>query len=368
MRTHGEEPQEGVMTQQEGKTKRPLSRKTTKQEVQESYAESLAQVEERKEAQLSGEKKAQERKIKEAVDVAESLSAEGAMKRIGDLKFEIGRTLTQISDWLEDEVSKYEKIKRAIQAKEGELKDLFEIEMAGGTLAALIEAQNQKRQQFETEMALRKEELVQEIEAARARWDRERKEHEAAWKEMLASEQKRREREKEEFSYGFGREQQLAKDKFEDEKLGLEKEVQLTKERMERESAEREKVLAEREKQSNDLQARVNGFPQELDAALGRAVKETSERIRLEAKNKEELLKKEFEGDKNVFATKIESLETTVKEQSERIARLSQQLEQSYQKVQDIAVKAIEGSSESKSLATLQHLIAEQTRKQTQEK
>jgi hypothetical protein len=36
--------------------------------------------------------------------------------------------------------------------------------------------------------------------------------------------------------------------------------------------------------------------------------------------------------------------------------------------VQDVAVKAIDGSSQSKSLASLQQLVLEQVRKQTAEK
>jgi hypothetical protein len=44
-------------------------------------------------------------------------------------------------------------------------------------------------------------------------------------------------------------------------------------------------------------------------------------------------------------------------------SKLAQQLEAAYQKVQDIAQKAIEDSSQSKSLADLQKLLIEQSRK-----
>jgi uncharacterized coiled-coil protein SlyX len=105
-----------------------------------------------------------------------------------------------------------------------------------------------------------------------------------------------------------------------------------------------------------------------MEAAVGNAVKETAERINLEAKNREELLKKDSGGEKNVLTTRIESLEKTVKEQSERIVKLNQQLEKAYQQVQDIAVKTIEGTSNIKSFANLQQWITEQTRKPSQEK
>jgi hypothetical protein len=105
-----------------------------------------------------------------------------------------------------------------------------------------------------------------------------------------------------------------------------------------------------------------------MEVTIGKAIKETTEKINLEAKNREEFLKKDSAGEKNVFTTRIESLEKTVKEQSERIIKLNQQLEKAYQQVQDIAVKTIEGSSNAKSLANLQQWMSEQIKKPSQEK
>ena len=160
----------------------------------------------------------------------------------------------------------------------------------------------------------------------------------------------------------------MAKDKFEDEKAKTEKEIQLKKEYMEKEFTGREKAVAEREEELTELQKKVIAVPNEIKEAVSKAVKETTERITLEAKNKEELIRKEFGGERNVLKTRIESLEKTVKEQSGHIANLSGQLEKSYQKVQDIAVKSVEGSSNFKSLTNLQQLASEQTRRQSQEK
>ena len=66
--------------------------------------------------------------------------------------------------------------------------------------------------------------------------------------------------------------------------------------------------------------------------------------------------------------TRITSLEQTVKEQATQILKFSQQAEKAYAQVQDIAVKAIEGSSNFKSLTSLHQLLTEQGRKQGQEK
>jgi hypothetical protein len=345
-----------------------LSLSNTKQEMLEAYQTVLKQLEAQKEAELKPEKKIEEKKAKEVIQVAESLSSEGVAKEISNLKIETSKTLAQISDRLEEEVNKFRAIQTAIALKEKELQELYEIERSAVTLAALIESQNQKRQAFEIEMAEKKEALSQEIEALRTQREQEKKEYEEEIKERDMTEKKRREREKDDYEYSFKREQKLTKDKFEDEKSKLEKEIQVKKVQMESELKEREKIIAEKEEELNELRKRGNAFPKELETAVSKAIKETTDRLNLEAKNREELVKKEFIGERNVFTTRIESLEKTVKEQSEQVAKLAQQLEKAYQQVQEIAVKTIEGSSTAKSFANLQQWISEQTRKAPQEK
>ena len=345
-----------------------LTLSNTKQEMLETYQTVLKQLETQREAELKPEKKLEEKKAKEVIHVSESLSSEGVAKEISNLKVETGKMLAQISDRLEEEINKFKAVQTAIVLKEKELQELYEIEKSAVTLAALIESQNQKRQTFESEMGEKKEALNQEIEVLRAEREKEKNEYEAEIKERDLAEKKKREREKEEYEYSFKREQRLAKDKFEDEKAKLEKEIRVQKEQMESELKLREKIVAEKEEELNDLRKKVSAFSKETEVAISKAIKETTERMNLEAKNREELQKKEFIGERNVLTTRIESFEKTVKEQNEQIAKLAQQLEKSYQQIQDIAVKTIEGSSTLKSFANLQQWITEQTKKPSQEK
>jgi phage-related minor tail protein len=108
--------------------------------------------------------------------------------------------------------------------------------------------------------------------------------------------------------------------------------------------------------------------PKEMETAVTKAVKEATERLTLEGKNREELMKKEFEGERNVLKIRIESLEKTVKDQQDQIAKLSQQVDKSYQKVEEMAVKALETSSTAQSFAGLQQMLTEQGRRQPQDK
>jgi len=341
-----------------------LTMSNTKKEMLDAYHALLKELKEKKEAELKPERKIEGKKAKEVVAIADSLSTEGVEKGISNLRLEIGRMLAEISERMEGEVNTFKSIHKAIEVKEKELEELFEIERSAETLAALIESQNRKRQEFELDIAKRKEELTREIEITRAEWEREGKDYETQTTTRETEEKNRRQREKDEYLYAFKREQQLARDKFEDEKFKLEKELREKKEYVEKELAERERQVAAKEMELEGLRKQVGSLPEEMAAAVNRAIKETAERINLETKNKVELQTKEFDGERKVLTTRIESLEKTVKEQNQQIAHLSQQLEKAYQKVQDIAVKAVEGSSS----RNLHQLIREQSKAQSQEK
>lgn len=352
----------------EKKDVKKLSMSSTKQEMLDAYGALLKQLQEKQAGELKPEKKIEEKKTKEAVQVAESLTAESVAKEINSLKLDVNKMLTQLSDQLDGEVHRFQAVQSAIAAKEKELQELYEIEKSAMTLAALIEAQNSKRQEFSSEMEAKKEGLDREIQTTREEWRKEKEVYEAAVKEREAAEKKRQTREKEEFDYNFKREQQLATDRYKYEKAKQEQELKDQKEALENELKARETAIAEKEEELAELRKRAVSFPKELETAVNKAVKETAERITFEARAKEELLKKESEGERNVLTTRIEALEKTVAEQNQRMTVLSQQLEAAYQKVQDIAVKTVEGASNAKTLTNLQQLLGEQIRKQTIEK
>lgn len=345
-----------------------LSEKNTKQEMLDAYQALVRQLEEKRAAELNPEKRLQEKQAQEAVAVAAGLAPDGVERGLGDLKATIGKSLAEIADRMASEVTRFKAVQKAVESKERELQELYGIEKAATSLAALIEAQNQKRREFETELGRQKEELTREIESTRAEWEKEKKSHEVELRERDALEKKGREREKEEFAYLFKREQQTARDKLNDEKAGLEKEILAKRESVTKELAGREQAVTAQERELTELKQKVAAFPKELELAVGKAVKEVTDRLILESKNREELLRKEFEGQRNVSVARIEALEKMAKDLSDQNGKLSRQLETAYQKVQEIAEKAIEGSSQAKSLSDLQKLLAEQGRKTPAEK
>ncbi len=352
-----------------------VSLRNTKQELLSAYKTLLKQVEAKEKKELKPEKKSQEKEKEKILAEVNAITTEAVEKNIRHLKGEIGDILTQLSDRLGGEVSKLEKIQKGIWIKEAELKEIYEIDKSAATLAALIEAHHQEREMFEEEMTGKKEKLLREIEQTRETWEAQQERYQTDIKERHEIERKKREREKEEYEYAFQRERQLAKDTFNDEqarlsaeKESIEKEIATIRKQSEEILSEREQSIQAREEEIRLLKAQVDRFSQELENAVSEAVTESTEKINFEADYKEKLILKQFEGEKNVLKTRIESLEKTVKEQSDQISKLSQLQEMAYQKVQDVAVKAIEGASNTASYSALQKRLAEQAAKPGMEK
>ncbi len=307
-----------------------LSMNSTKQEMLDSYNAVLKEMKEKEEAELRPEKKLEEKKKVEVMKVADSvssLSVDGIAKEIAGLRADVAKTLGQISDNLEREADKFRKTTEAVQLKEGELQELYAIEKETVTLAALVEAQQRKRQEFDAKMAEDKEDAQREMESTRRQWESDRKARDIEAKEWDAAEKKRRDREKEEYEYAFKREQRLAKEALQDEKAKLERDISVRKAELETDMASREVAVAAKEQELAELQKKASMAPKEMEIAVSKAVKDVTERLAAEAKNREELTKKEFEGERNVLKSRIESLEATVKEQRDQITRLSQQLD-----------------------------------------
>jgi hypothetical protein len=343
--------------------KTAAKKRPPRQQMLEVLAETEKTVAERREAASRPEERAEAKAAAAAVAVAEELSTQGVVESIGELKSSLSKSLTGIADRLEEQVARYVQLQRAIAAKDQELKEIYEIQRSASTLTALLEAHENKRAAMETELASQREELEREIEQTRAQWEQERRQREADMKERDALENKRREREKAEYVYAFTREQQQARDAFADESAKIEKEQTEKKAAFEKDFAAREQALAAREQDLATLRAKVEGFPKELEAAVTRAVKEVTARLTQESTSREELMKREHIGEKNVLTTRINSLEHTVQEQSQRLTALVAQSEKAYAQVQEIAVRAVEGSAAAKQLAGLQQMLADQPRK-----
>lgn len=70
-----------------------------------------------------------------------------------------------------------------------------------------------------------------------------------------------------------------------------------------------------------------------------------------------------MEAERRVAELRIKTLEATVKQQEEKLQRLMQEVTEANEKVQNIAVKAIEGASGARTLSAVSEIALEQAKK-----
>ena len=228
---------------------------------------------------------------------------------------------------------------------------IYEVETAASDLAALIDAQRVKKEQFRLDMAAQQGAFEAEIQEGRAQWQREKTDHDRQVKEQAEAIGKQRQREKEEHEYAFARESSQRKNALEDELKALEKELAVKRNDFENDLRQRtaaidarEEAIASRENEITSLQEEVERFPKRNETSIQTAVAQTTERLTKDFNSDKALMEARFDGEKNVLLGKIEALEKMVSSQAAQIEDLSKKSELAYEKVQDIANRAVTAS------------------------
>ena len=325
-----------------------VSMTNTKKELLEAYEEAKAQFESLSKDLLNAEKARKQLEKKVAAATADSQAAQDPLKRLHDLRGTISRELTGLAERFEAEIETYRKIQSAIQAKKEELNTIYEVETAASDLAALIDAQRVKKEKFGREMQDEKEAFEAEMEEIRTQWQREKTERNRGVKEQAEATEKQRQREKEEYEYTFAREKAQRKNALDDELQALEKELAVKRIEFENESQNRtaelntrEEAIKDREKDMEALQKEVESFPKRIEASVQKAVADTTERLTSNFKSDKALMEARFDGERNVLMGKIEALEKMATSQAAQISDLAKKNELAYEKVQDIANRAV---------------------------
>ena len=310
---------------------------TTKKDLKEAVDPVQTALSENEENVLNPEKIRETAIRKEIYEKADSAVSADIAVCVDALKNAICRELSDLSSKLETEAAKYKNLQEALKLKEAELKQIYDIDAAASSLLALIEAHRMKREEFEAEEAKWTSDFAgKKLEA------------EAQFAQETAEAEKKRKREQEEYDYNWKRECERKKILLEDELSRLRKNIAAEKSEFdaatEKKTAEldaREADISSKEEAFARLEMQVADFPAAIDAAVIKARSELSDKLNQEFALKEQLLSKDFEGDKKVFESKIASLKELVDTQAKQIEELTVRQEKAYEKVQDIATKAV---------------------------
>jgi hypothetical protein len=319
---------------------------STKTEILKAYNELLNKIEGSKQDNPKAE---QEKKLRETtVETAAELTDEKIIGQISSLKLNLNSTLDKIEDDLAAEYQKLIKIREAIAIEDHRLKDFYQINAGADSLAAILAAQKEKKEEFEREMAIKKSEFEEQLKSEKLNRDKETKLWEEKRKEAEDLLQKQRSREEEEYQYNLQLARKKDKDQYEQKKAILDKELIQKRESFENEINAREQAVAAAEKELTELRSKTENFPANLEKAVQVSIKETTAQIEKEHKFEKQLILKDHDGEMKLKSQQIESLLAKIKDLEIQLKQAYSKAENAENNTKEITLKAIQSSGQIK--------------------
>jgi hypothetical protein len=284
------------------------------------------------------------------------------------LQLGFGAAVSELSEKLTTEAAKLADIREGVTAEITDLQTLHSLTVDEDTFEQLIESYETSSKAFGEELRLRQEAAHQEVQNLAKAWSKEQELNGITVKDKIELDRKNSQREIQEYKYNLELQRKLDREQYEQQQAALYYELAEAKEVQEKTWAERELALAEREKLFNETKNKVAAFIQDKEKAIEKAKGEGKGIAAYQAKIKSDLYAKEIEGQKRFYEGNIDSLQETILNQEERLNSLSTQLAAALKQVQDLAVKAIEGSANANSYQTLKEITLEQAKSQAKTK
>jgi len=265
----------------------------------------------------------------------------------------------KFAETLSDELGLYTNIKQAIEAKEADLKEMFDIEKTAETLAALVDSQATIKAEFDSSMEERKRNLNDELETLRSLITSEKQEYKEEFKRMEEADK-----------YSFDRMKKQRLDILEDE-LATKKKIatEALNEKFEelkaanKELDEREQAINAQIDEIAELRAQVAEFPSKLDSAIKAAVGKEKGMLEAHYKRETEFLSATSSSTTEVANAKVQELNKLVAVLEASNKEMQGKLESAYREIKEMAVKTVEGIGSQKMIQDLMQKIGDGTNK-----
>ena len=284
------------------------------------------------------------------------------IESLAKIQLGFGSAANELSEQLTTKASRLTEIKQIVEEQLEQLQQLHDLEIADDTLDNLIQSYEENNSAYQEEFEQVSQTLNQEIQELKEAWQKEQEEYQRNIKERNENLNKNRQRDTSTYKYDLERERNIEVDEYEQQQKELYRDLDEFQQETEKQWNEREKTISEQEKIFDELKVRVEAFPQQKEAAIRKAIEEGKGIAHYQAKIKANLLGKEVEGQKAYYEQRIQSLEQTITNQETRVQSLSKQLDSALKQVQDLAVKAIEGSANVNSYQAIKEIALEQAK------
>ena len=297
------------------------------------------------------------------INISSTKDMLNTIQNLEKLQRDFGGAVSRLSEQLIIEATQLELVRQEIAKERTELENLHELsEIEESTIDILLEQYQTSAKKFTEKLSQEQESNEQEIAELKQAWVKEQETHTRLIKTRNEDYRKSQQREKEEYQYNLDLERDLDEEKYEEEKQLKQKELAQTRQTLEKQWQEKEADIANQEQQYAEAKETVAAFAEQLRAKIKQGTEEGKGIGTYQAKVKADLRTKEIEGQKQNYQLRIDSLEQTINNQEARINKLSQQLDASLQQVQDLAVKAIEGTSNRNSFEAMKAIAMEQAK------
>jgi len=312
----------------------------SREQIQDEFKK-LLRVHEQRASQISTKAQAAEQvKDRELVERAAGYTVESIINSLAKLQLGFGSAVDAIAGQLGDESSKLGELRRAIEVEDERLQQLHATVVAAEALAIVKQDSAKRRAALDEEAKAAKAALEAEQAEQREAWTREKAEQQAEQAQYEAEQAKERQQAEEDHAYELERKAKVEADGNATKRRELERRLADEEAAKAKDWAAREKALDERADEIAALRTKVAGFDQELEAAITKAREKAIASVNRDAKFELEMLKKEHQGNVQVFELKVQTLEDRIKRQSEQIIELNTKLDATIAKSQGLAEQA----------------------------
>ena len=274
-----------------------------------------------------------------------------------------GGAVGSLSEQLISEATELEEVRTAIATQTQELEDLHQLtDIDESTIDFLLEQYQASLEQFNEEYEHQKIQDEREIKDLKHKWLKEQQTYHQAIAARNEDYRKNQQREEEEYQYSLDLARDLDESEYAQQQKLKQQELAETLQQIEQQWQQKETEIARQEQEYAAAADKVKAFESQLSNKIKQGTEEGKGIGAYQAKIKADLRDREIEGEKQNYQLQIESLEQTIKHQATRIAKLSQQLDSSLQQVQNLAVKAIEGTSNRNSFEAVKAIAMEQAK------
>lgn len=271
----------------------------------------------------------------EVLEAVTGLSLDSVSTTLASTQVEVQKSLADLSAKLVERLQMLKNVEEAIQLKQEELKQLYNLE------AKEIEL----------------DDLKAEIDKQRETWDEEQARKMREFEEKRSERAKQWGREEEEYKYQWAQQQRKMEDAFQQKLEDQEKANRNNQELLEKNWAEREADLKKREADLADLRAKVEAFPEVLKKAENAAVAVATNSVKKEYETKATLVQKDLEMFQKLAAQETASLKQALEKAGGEVNGLKTQLEQARADMKEISAKALESASGRDAMAAMQKLM-----------